>query len=104
MVAGEESVLPAPSVARPSKVWLASAGQVLSLGLVQGARAPPPRRHSKVEPGSLAENVKLGSVEDVGSSGPESIVVCGAVVSYVKVALVGAATLPATSVARTLTV
>ena len=57
-----------------------------------------------MEPGSLAEKSKLGSVDVVGSAGPSSIVVCGAVVSYVKVRVEGAAVLPATSVARTRTV
>ena len=57
-----------------------------------------------MEPGSFAEKSKLGSVDAVGSAGPSSIVVCGAVVSYVKVRLEGAAVLPATSVARTRTV
>jgi hypothetical protein len=57
-----------------------------------------------VEPGSFEEKSKLGSVEVVGSSGPESTVVCGAVVSYAKVRLDGDDVLPATSVARTRTV
>ena len=57
-----------------------------------------------MEPGSLAEKSKLGSVEVVGSSGSESIVVWGAIVSYVKVRFDGASTLPAMSVARTRTV
>ena len=61
-------------------------------------------RHSKVEPPSLEEKSKSASRCRPGSDGEESIVVCGAVVSYVKVRLEGASTLPATSVARTRTV
>ena len=61
-------------------------------------------RHSKVEPPSLEEKSKSASSVPVGFDGEESIVVCGAVVSYVKVRLEGASTFPATSVARTRTV
>ena len=42
-------------------------------------------RHSKVEPPSLEEKSKSASAPAVGFEGDESIVVCGAVVSYVKV-------------------
>ena len=61
-------------------------------------------RHWKVEPPSLELKVKAADAEPDGFDGLEPIVVCGAVVSIVKVALVGAWTLPATSVARTRTV
>ena len=61
-------------------------------------------RHSKVEPPSFEEKSKSASSVPAGLDGEESIVVCGAVVSYVNVRLDGASTLPATSVARTRTV
>jgi hypothetical protein len=57
--------------------------------------------HSKVEPDSLAENVKLAEVELVVPEGPDVIVVSGAVVSTVQVRLSAAPTLPAASVPRT---
>ena len=61
-------------------------------------------RHWKVEPPSLELKVKAADAEPVGFDGFVSIVVCGGVVSIVKVVLVGVWTLPATSVARTRTV
>ncbi len=87
-VAGEASLLPAVSVARTSKVW----GPWLRTAVVwvpdpeQGAKAAASIRHSKVAPGSsFEEKVKVGVVSLVGPLGPVSIVVCGAVVSTVKV-------------------
>ena len=61
-------------------------------------------RHSKVEPPSVELNVKVALVEAVGFAGFESIVVCGAARSIVKLRLEGVSTLPAASVARTLMV
>ncbi len=58
-------------------------------------------RHWKVEPPSLDEKLKVAPVALVGFAGEESIVVCGAVRSIVKVRLLGVSTLPAASVART---
>ena len=58
-------------------------------------------RHWKVELPSLEEKLKVAPVALVGFVGFESIVVCGAVRSIVKVRLDGVSTLPATSVART---
>jgi len=80
------SVLPAASVARTSKVWLPalSAGEIDS-GLVHDVQLPPSMRHSKLEPGSLELNVKLGVVLLDGSAGLESMVVLGAVRSTVQV-------------------
>jgi hypothetical protein len=68
---------------------------------VQALQAPPSMRHSNVEPPSLEEKSKSASALPVGFDGDESIVVCGAAVSYVKVRLDGASALPATSRART---
>ena len=54
---------------------------------------------------SLAENAKLGALEELGSGGRESTVVSGAVVSTVQAALAGDwSALPAASTARTETV
>ena len=73
-------------------------------GLVQAPQAPASIRHSNVEPPSLEEKSKLALVEAVGSEGLESIVVCGAARSIVKVRVEGDSTLPEMSVARTRTV
>jgi hypothetical protein len=61
--------------------------------------------HSKLEPASLEEKLKLAAVEEVVPDGPEVIEVWGAVVSgaasTVQVRLAGVASvLPAASVAR----
>ena len=85
-VAGDESVFPAASVARTSKVWLPSprAGE-MPCGLEQEVQLPPSMRHSKVEPVSDELKLKLGVVLFEGSAGLESIVVFGAVRSTVQV-------------------
>ena len=67
-------------------------------------QAPPSIRHWNVELPSLEEKLKVAPVALVGFDGEESIVVCGAVRSIVKVRLFGVSTLPATSVERTRTV
>src|SRR3954469_24910904 len=101
-VAGVASVFPAGSVARTSKVWLPSASAAGGCGPGHDDHAPPSTRHSKVEPGSLALNAKLGVVLLEGLGGLVSIVVCGAVTSTVHVKLAGVASvLAAGSVART---
>ena len=86
LLAGVPSVLPAWSVARTSKVWLPapSAGEIV-FGLVHGDQLPPSTRHSKVEPGSVALNEKVGVASFDGSAGLESIVVFGAVRSIIQV-------------------
>ncbi len=58
-------------------------------------------RHSNVELPSSEEKSKLPDVEAVGSAGLASIVVCGGVVSYVKVRVGPPSVLSASSVART---
>src|SRR5687768_1514289 len=100
--AGVPSVVPAPSVARTSKVWGPSASGPTGSGLVQGAQAPPSTRHSNVEPASSAENAKLGVSSLEGSAGAASSVVSGASVSTVHAWEAGVGSgLPAASVART---
>ena len=58
-------------------------------------------RHSNVELPSLEEKSKLALSAAVGSVGLESIVVCGAVASKVKVRVEGVSVLPTASRART---
>ena len=58
------------------------------MGEVHEAKVPvaapgPSRRHSKLELASLEERLKLGSLFEVGPSGPEVIEVLGAVESSV---------------------
>ena len=85
-LAGLASVLPAWSVARTSKVWgpSVSAGDAVK-GDEHDAKAAASKRHWKVEFDSLEENWKVGVLSAVGAFGPESIVVCGAVVSISQV-------------------
>ena len=80
-LAGVVSVLPAPSVARTSKVWSPPARPVYSSGLEQALQLPPSRRHANVEPPSSALNASVAVVWFVEAGGPESIVVAGAVES-----------------------
>src|SRR3954452_2454009 len=58
-VAGEASVLPAPSVARTLNVCEPSARPEYALGEVHAAYAPPSMRHSNVEPDSVDVNATL---------------------------------------------
>ncbi len=60
-------------------------------GEAQELKLPPSIRHSKLDPGSSEENVKLGVVSVVEPLGPESMVVCGAVLSPCQVGSVSAA-------------
>src|SRR5437763_828792 len=96
--AGVVSVLQAWSVARTAKVWLPSASAAAVCGLVQELQLPPSMRHSKVEPGSLAMNVKVGVVSLDGSAGPESSVVVGAVLSTRRLATTSVSVWPTVSV------
>ena len=70
---------------------------------MQALQEPPSRRHSNVEPPSLAVKEKLGSPELVGSFGCAVIVVFGGVVSIVNVRLDGLSLFAAASTARTRT-
>jgi hypothetical protein len=75
-------------------------------GELHAANVAPSSEHWNVEPGSLAENVKVAVVEFVLALGPDSMIVCGGVVStaastvQVRVAGVVSA-LPTASVATT---
>ena len=96
---GVASVLPASSVARTWKMWSPSARSVSSSGESQASHMPSSSLHSKVEFASLEENVKVASSDPVGSSGPSSIVVSGAVRSTVHSAVNGPALFIASSIA-----
>src|SRR6266545_3101892 len=101
-LAGVESLLPAASVPRTSKVWLPSARAAVVCGLVQEVQLPPSRPHSKLEPGSEELKLKLGVASLSSAGGAESIVVFGAVRSAIQVWVAGVpSVLPAASVPRT---
>ena len=78
-LAGVGSVFWALSVARTSKLWLPAESGVEGVwrapGPEQGANARESKRHAKVEPGWLDENVKVGVLSVVAPEGPEVIVV-----------------------------
>ena len=61
---------------------------------------PPSRRHSNVEPGSLAVKEKIADVAFVGFAGPDAMLVCGAVLSMVTVRFAESVALPAASRTR----
>src|SRR6266496_4973811 len=79
--AGVGSVLPAASVARTRKVWAPSAralaGVCVSPGPEQAPNGSESKRHSKLDPGSVEENPKVGVESLVAPEGPEVIVVSG---------------------------
>jgi hypothetical protein len=101
-VAGVDSVFPAPSVALTSNTWLPARRPLYTSGLEQAVKEAPSRLHSNVEPASLALKTNVAVVSVVGSVGPESIVVWGALVSTVHEWLAGVESVcPAASVART---
>jgi hypothetical protein len=79
--AGEPSVLPAGSVARTANVCEPFARPEMACGDEQAVQLPASSRHSKVEPDSELENANSAPRVDWVSTGPESIVVSGAVVS-----------------------
>lgn len=104
--AGEESVLPAPSVARTSTLWAPSVRPVSDIGEVQVVHGAllldASTRHSKVEPLSFAEKARVAELDLVFALGPESTVVSGAVRSTFHVYDVGGfSTFPSESVPRT---
>ena len=90
-VAGVGSVLSAASVARTGMCAGPQRGRCSPWGSCRvSTRAPgPSRRHSKVEPGSEAENTNAGEASSVDPTGPASIVVSGGVVSTVNVRVAG---------------
>ena len=80
------SVLPRESMARTSKVWEPSPTGPKSInGVSQSAKAAPSRRHSKLLPGSVEVNSKLGMASLLGWAGLAVMVVSGAAVSVVQV-------------------
>ena len=102
-MAGLASVLPAASVARTSTVCEPAARPTKSFGEAQGSHGPVPGSswHSNVEPPSSAVKAKVALLALVGSVGPETMVVSGAVRSIVQVNDAGVGSvLPAASVAR----
>src|SRR5262249_60401077 len=98
-LAGDASVLPAGSVARTSSVWLPSPSADVVSGLVQELQLPPSTRHWKLEPVSDELKSKVGVASFDGSAGPESIVVCGGVLSTRRLATRSACVCPTVSVA-----
>ncbi len=104
-VAGVASVLPAGSIARTSSVWGPSVKPAKVVGVAQGAKPPPSRLHSNVEPASVLVNANAASGSLVTASGDVAMPVCGGMVSmtHVKLAGVGSA-FPNASVATTLSV
>src|SRR3954451_25429571 len=72
-VAGEASVLPAPSVARTSNLCDPSARPLYAFGDVHAAHAPPSRRHWNVEPDSVDANTKLAKLVATVPLGPDEI-------------------------------
>jgi hypothetical protein len=74
-----------------------SAGAIVS-GLKQEVQPPPSVRHSKVEPVSEELKEKVGVVLFDGLAGLESMMVFGAVVSTLAVAVTAVEVLPTLSV------
>ena len=101
-LAGLWSVLPAWSVARTEKVCEPSLRPRVGLRRGAGLEAARVELALEVALGSSEENSNVAELELVGSEGPESIVVSGAVVSMVQVLVAGVwSVLPTLSVART---
>ena len=100
--AGVRSTLPAGSVARTPKLCVPSARPSYSAGELQVANGAASSEHSKLAPGSSAEKAKAAEALRVSASGPESMLVCGGLVSIVQEYVAGVeSVLPAGSVART---
>src|ERR671914_2872921 len=80
-LAGVRSTLPAASIARTRSWCTPTARPVSSSGETHALYDAPSSEHWKVEPLSLEENAIVAFGLAVSALGPESIVVCGAVVS-----------------------
>src|SRR5687768_10886293 len=80
-LAGVRSTLPAASMARTRSWCTPTDRSVYWTGELHELKATPSREHSNVELASLEENARVACVLPVSVGGPESIVVCGAVVS-----------------------
>src|SRR3712207_521880 len=76
-LAGVGSTFPAGSIARTSIVCSPSASSGLVYGVGQEAKPASSIRHSKVEPGSVEANSKVGVLMLVGPLGPAANVVSG---------------------------
>jgi hypothetical protein len=94
LAAGLESVFPAASVARASKVWVPKARPVYDFGDEHPDQLEPSRRHSKLEPASEEPLPKSAEVDVMVPEGPEVIVVSGGVVSAVGAELPRSSNLP----------
>ena len=76
-----ESVLPAPSVARTSKVCPPSVRPEYDFGLAHELQAPASIRQAKLDPDSEEMNEKLALASVIVPLGPAVICVSGDVVS-----------------------
>src|SRR5688500_15260330 len=76
-------------MARTWNVCSPNASPVYSPGEAHPEKATPSSEHSKVEPDSFAEKMKITLASVVVATGPESIVVSGGVASTIQVALAG---------------
>ena len=89
--AGVGSRFPAGSVARTSNVWEPPSRDEVAVGELHDAYALESSLHSKLEPGSEEEKLKLGAGLLVAPLGPPTIVVFGGAVSTVKLRDAGVA-------------
>ena len=104
-LAGVGSVFLALSMARTSKLCPPAESGLEGVWLAPGPEQAPnaweSKRHRKVEPDSLDENLKVGVVSVVDPEGPEVIVVWGGTVSTVKDRDTIALSFPGASIALT---
>ena len=84
-VAGDESMLPAASLARTEKVCEPLDRPVSTLGDEHGANSPASSLHSNVEPASGVKNSNVAELEVVVSDGPAVMNVSGGKVSGTEV-------------------
>src|SRR5438067_13730379 len=102
-VAGAEG-LPAGSIAVTVKTCPPAASGPKPEGLVHAAAGDASSLQEKVEPASFEEKLKVAPVWLVRGGGPEAIDATGGVVSIVQANEAGAETLPAGSLAVTVSV
>src|SRR5204863_388733 len=84
-LAGVGSTVPSVFVARTRKLCWPSARPLTTAGLVQAVNVAASSEHANVACGSSDVNAKLALAEQLGSAGPDVIVVSGAAVLMVKV-------------------
>src|SRR3954454_10369597 len=87
-------------MAATKRVWPRPVTRRMTYGEAHGARDPPSRAHTKGEPGSEDENVKLAEWRCLTFAGPASILVSRAVGPTEKARPADAPPFPAWSVAR----